>query len=107
MMHIKKGRPSHKFAQHRCIIKSQQFVPYSRGWLDWRGTPHGQLLSLLLAQAQKHPGLWWWCLPRTGPRIHHLWLLQAVKNVYFSVPIDLIQMSKGAFNVSDVWNTIP
>lgn len=56
-----------------------QLTPYSRGLLDWRGTPLGQLLSLQLAPAQKHPGLWWRCLPRTGPRMHRLWLPLAAR----------------------------
>lgn len=55
-------------------------VPYSRGLPGLTATPLEQLLSLQLAPEQKHPGLWWWCLPRTGPRRHPLWLPPAVEN---------------------------
>lgn len=75
------------------IDSSCKHVPYSRGLLNSRGTPLGQLLSLQLAPVQKHPGPWWWCLPRTGPRRHRLWLQLAVKkNVFISIPKYLSQM---------------
>lgn len=59
-----------------------QCVPYSRGLLNSRGTPLEQLLSLQLAPVRKHPGPWWWCLPRTGPRRHRLWLPLAAENMF-------------------------
>ena len=76
-----------------CI--TQMHVPCSRGSLDWRGTPLERLLSLRLAPERKHPGPWWWCLPRTGPRRHRPWPPPAAKNMFtFHFSVRLSHLSE-------------